>query len=86
MNIGIAGLGTIGIIPFSCESLEEIAFPVQENISINTFMWVATLLSFIMTDISTWTLLGDYGSYSKTKRIIILFCRSRNNLFFGKSN
>ena len=47
------GFGLLAVTPFTCESLVETAFPVQESLSSNTLFLVANIVGEIETLIIT---------------------------------
>ena len=53
----------VGLSPFACEALSELAFPAEENVNINIFYWLAVLISLGGIYLSTWSLLGTYGDF-----------------------
>lgn len=63
----------VGIAPFACEALAELAFPAEENVNINIFYWIADLLSLGGVYLSTWSIFGTYGPYTLLI-VLIPFC------------
>lgn len=59
----ILGFGLIGLVPFACESLAEMVFPIDENANINIFYWTSCAISLATVYLSTWGIFGNYGSY-----------------------
>ena len=53
----------VGLSPFACEALSELAFPAEENVNINILYWLAGVLSLGGIYLSTWSLLGTYGDF-----------------------
>ena len=63
-DLFIMGAGMVGIAPFACEALVELAFPAEENVNINIFYWLACLLSLGGVYLSTWSIFGSNGAYT----------------------
>lgn len=47
------GLGSLGLQPFECKALEEIAYPVKASLSVNGLFFMTCLLGFPISFIST---------------------------------
>jgi len=61
---GVLGVGLLGFMPFACQVLSEMTFPVQESISVNMMMVMGQLFGLIGNSVSTASFVGTQGIWS----------------------